>query len=106
MKMEPLRTYATRFARLCYLRTVCPEDHPVVKTEKHLLDMARSKFQEAMFSRYDEGEVPEIRPVLECAIRRLAKSGLEEQIPDADVRRRVSSSIDEESFDRLFVLMH
>lgn len=104
--MEPLRTYATRFARLCYLRTVCPEDHPVVTTEKQLLDMARSKFQEAMFSKYDEDDVPGIRPILESEIRRLAKSGLEQQISDLETRRRVSSSIDEESFDRLFIVMH
>lgn len=99
-----LKKYATRLARLCLIRCQCDEGHPVLATELHLVDMARSKLREELLSRSPMDVVQRMREDLEFEIRQTAKEYLCGMVVDAEVRDRASARIDDADLADLFVM--
>lgn len=53
--------YARRVARLLYLQSKCSDDHPVVRSELMLVDMARAKLAEhALATHIDKAALTEL----------------------------------------------
>ena len=49
-----IEIYATRLSRLYYLKQLCYDEHPVLTTEIHLVEMAKAKLQEYILIYYPD----------------------------------------------------
>ena len=99
-----LGKYAHRLARLCVLTAQCPEDHPMLSTERNLMDMARSKLQEALLRKLSVDGFRRMRPDLEYLIRQSAKEDASLWSVPAGSRAPILRAIDAEPLDSLFTL--
>jgi hypothetical protein len=84
-KSKPHRSfciYALRLARLCYLRHLCPKDHPVLITELHLVEIAQSKLREYILSNYSLEEIQMLKPSFESEIKQIARNKIKNQLID------------------------
>jgi len=97
-----IKTYAARLARLYFLQHFCPDDHPVLNTEKQLIEIARSKLQEALLKTFSIEEILKMRPYVVWWIKSIAKIRACSHIDGEEARDAVTSSIDSEKFDDLF----
>lgn len=98
---EPIRTFAMRLARRCSLERICSREHPVMITELHLIEMAKSKLQEYVLI-----NVPYILPeVLENQIRNVASMEAASYVNDEATRRAVMRAIWREKLDDLVPAM-
>lgn len=73
-----LSVYSNRLARMLFLEMACGRDHPVLRSEITLVEMARSKLREQMLA----SSAPSDRVV--TVIRTLVRSRLTELVRDED----------------------
>lgn len=97
-----ITTYSSRFARLHFLKYFCFDDHPVLKTEINLVEMAKSKLQERLLIDFDSNNISKIRPIIEGCIRNMAKNNLNAYIDDGDIKIIISCDMDNDKLDDLF----
>ena len=76
----------------------------MVRTEKNLMDMARSNLQEAMLRKYSIDGFRRLRADLECIIRQSAKENASLQDLSEGDRSSIMEAIDGDSLDSLFCL--
>ena len=101
-----METFSIRLARLAYLRHRCLEGHPVLSTEESLLEMARSKLREHLWSHYSPEELRAARPDLEAQIRRLARLKTISQVGDEEVRESIFAFIDRVDLEEIFATVN
>lgn len=99
-----LKKYAVRLARLCLIRCRCEKDHPVLTTEVHLVDMARSKLREELLSRSSVDAIARMRCDLEFEIRQLAREHLEGMCTDDVVRAQAMKEVDTADLGTIFLM--
>jgi hypothetical protein len=98
---ESIRIYASRLARLCFLRHRCDDDHPVLLTEQELVEMARSRLQEQAVMRFGQ-DLEAKSYLLAATIRRLAAKWIVCTIDDEDERDVILTAIHQENVAAIF----
>lgn len=101
-----IHTFALRLARKCFLQQFCQEDHPVLSTELHLIEMARSKLQEHILATISLKDLPKMRPIIEAQIRMIAKNRVLVYIEVDTHKDAVIQVLDKESLDDIFPSVH
>lgn len=98
---ESIRTYASRLARLCFLRRRCDGDHPVLLTEVELVEMAKSRLQEQAVLRFGRS-LDSRAHILAATIRRVAAKWITCSLEDEDERELVLVELSQEDVASLF----
>lgn len=103
---DVVRTFALRLARRCLLEQLCPKDHPVLDTERQLVEMARSKLQEhlTIFHSRDDFEI--VAAKMRTRIVELAEKKTRHQIDDDALCHAVINAIRMENLDDLVPVLN
>lgn len=101
---DPLQTFTYRLARWSNTHSILGLgiDHPIMESEQELLDMSRSRLQEAFLS--NSLEMDEVKILTH--IHDQAKSMIENLLTDAKDRDRAIEHLDNYPFDLLFKTTH
>lgn len=102
-RADHLRVYASRLARLLFLRRHCPEGHPVLLTEISLVGMAKSKLRERILADFG-ARLPEARPRIELAVREAVKAWLKSQVEDPESLESLLGDAEQVSLEPLFTV--
>lgn len=97
-----VKIYASRLARLYYLRQFHSSNKSVLITEQHLVEIARSKLQESLLKTFTIDEIKANRSYLVWWIKSIAKIRACSHVDDNGIQRTIESSIDREKLDELF----
>lgn len=100
--LEAFRTFTRRLARLTLLRQFCQPEHPVLRIEEDLAEMARSKLQEQILLRVPASRIRRLRPALESMIRRSAAARILSADEEDHVKESALEALEGEGFDSLF----
>jgi hypothetical protein len=103
---DVVRTFALRLARRCLLEQLCPADHPVLDTERHLVEMARSKLQEHLIVAYGPERFETAVVALKAEILEIAERKTFNQIDDDALCHAVIDAIRREDFDSLVPVLN
>ena len=82
-----VRTYGSRIARRAILEKYCPDGHPVLEIENHLIEMAAASLAEAMVK-----QTSSLKDVI-LAVRKAAIAQIEEFDEEDSVKTSVLHDI-------------
>ncbi len=105
-RSDIFRTFANRFARYKYLKHLCEDDHPVLIVESELVEIAKSKLQELVFTKISNDQRKVFKLLLESWIRAVAQERILGYDESDDVKEAVMISIQNESLASLFPQVH
>lgn len=98
---ESMRTYASRLARLCFLKQKCEQDHPVLLTEQELVEMAKSRLQEQAAIKFG-ASLESKAHILASSVRGIAAKWVACSLDDEDERESVLTAIHQDDVAGLF----
>jgi hypothetical protein len=99
---DHVAVYARRRARMVFLRCHVEGDHPVLRTENHLIEMARSKLLESLLAKHGESGIDTVRPAVESRIRDIMRKSVDGLTPDQSLRDQLRRDMDSEPLDHAF----
>lgn len=100
------RTFAHRFARMCFLRLHCGENHPVTAVERDLISMARSKLHESLLGHLKMAELIAVEDSLISYIRDTASQRAKSFEMDEEDLDKILKDIKAEKFEGLIPALH
>jgi hypothetical protein len=99
-----VKTYATRLARLHFLQHTCSDNHTILITERHLIEIACSKLQEALLKTFSLDEITQMRAYIVWWIKSIARVRVYSHVSDGKIQNVVASSINNDKLNDLFKL--
>lgn len=100
------RTFAHRFARMCFLRLHCGENHPVTAVERDLISMARSKLHESLLGHMKMAELIAVKGKLISYVRDAASQRAKSFEMDEKDLNKILRDIQSEKFEDLIPALH
>lgn len=91
-ELKSLRLYALRVGRMFYLKYFCADDHPVLSTEKTMVEMARSKLLEQIYA-LPKSRMYHLKPHVESVIVKVAHEWLKKNLDDEDQLQKIIEEI-------------
>lgn len=88
------------------LRNRCEAGHPVLSVEMDLVEMAKSKLQEHLMSRYSSDSRRLLKPLLESWIRATAQERILSFDEDDSVKETVMVAIQNENLEDVVPSVH
>lgn len=99
---DHMAVYARRKARMVFLRHHVEGGHPVLTTEGHLVEMARSKLLESLLAEHGEAGIAAARPAVESRIREVMRKSVNSLVSDPAARKKLCEEMDLEPLDQAF----
>ncbi len=96
------KTFAARYARLCFLRRRCNDDHPVLITEVQLVEIARTKLREQLLIRYGSVGMQSRELKISVVIKSMARRCIESTLDDEFERDQVLELIESGDLSEVF----
>lgn len=103
---EAFQVFTKRLARLMFLKQICEADHPVLSTERSLVEMAKTRLQEYVFIHISNDKIKMYRPLIETWVRAVTLERVMNYNEEDSIKESVMRSIQIENLSDLIPFVH